>query len=209
MKARIVIESLAVTGVFLYGNASVAQALHYSQDVQLYAGQMFGDRITTTPINGSYPRLDDSVTFGGRYTFDFTPQWGLQFSTGYSPGRLSHVVSGATDLGLTTVDLDLQWNITPELLLAGHRLVPYEVAGGGYAWSNLDHAIAGSAAGAAVTLNNGNGVTANAGLGARYYLYDGLFIDLDARYRYLNKLVSAYPQGLNIAETTISFGYQF
>jgi hypothetical protein len=175
MKARIVIESLAVTVTCLYGSSGVAQGLHYSQDVQLYAGQMFGDRITTTPINGSYPRLDDSVTFGGRYTFDFTPQWGRQFSTGYSPGRLSH----------------------------------YAVAGSGYAWSYLDHAIAGSVAGAAVTLNDGNDVTANDGLGARYYLYDGLFIDLDARYRYLNNLVSAYPQGLNTAETTISFGYQF
>jgi hypothetical protein len=26
--------------------------LRYSQDVQLYAGQMFGERITTTPIDG-------------------------------------------------------------------------------------------------------------------------------------------------------------
>jgi opacity protein-like surface antigen len=209
MKARIVIESLAVIVICLYGSSSVAQGLDYSQDVQLYAGQMFGDRVTNAPVDGSYPRLDDGVTFGARYTFDFTPQWGLQFSTGYSPGRLSHVVSGATDLGLTTADLDLQWNITPELALAGHRLVPYVVAGGGYAWSYLDHAIAGSVAGNTVRLNNGNGVTANAGLGARYDLYDGLFIDLDARYRYLNKLVSAYPQGLNTAEATIGFGYQF
>jgi hypothetical protein len=209
MKARIMIKSVAVTVTCLYGSSAVAQALHYSQDVQFYAGQMFGDRVTTALIDASYPHLDDSVTFGGRYTFDFTPQWGLQFSTGYSPGRLSRVVSGATGLALTTVDLDLQWNITPELALAGHRFVPYAVAGGGYAWSNLDHAIAGAVSGAPVTLNNGNGVTANAGLGARYDLYGGLFIDLDARYRYLNKVVSAHPQGLNTAETTISFGYRF
>jgi outer membrane protein W len=209
MKARIVIESLAVTVACLYGSSAVAQALHYSQDVQLYAGQMFGGRVTTAPIDGSYLRLDDSVMFGGRYTFDFTPQWGLQFSTGYSPGRLSHVISGATDLAVTTVDLDLQWSITPGLALAGHRFVPYAVAGGGYAWSNLDHAIASSVSGAPVTLNNGNGVTANAGLGARYDLYGELFIDLDARYRYLNKLVSVYPLGLSTVETTISFGYRF
>lgn len=177
MKTRVVIESLAVIVTCLYGSSGVAQAPHYSQDVQLYAGQVFGDRVTKALTDGSYPRLDDSVSFGGHYTFDFTPQWGLQSSTGYSPGRLSHVMSGAT--------------------------------GSGYAWSYLNHVIPGSVAAAAVTLHNGNGVTANDGLGARYYLYDGLFIDLDARYRYLNKLVSAYPQGLNTAETTIGFGYQF
>ena len=61
----------------------------------------------------------------------------------------------------------------------------------------------------AVTITDSNGYTANAGLGAKYYLWDNFFVDFDARYRYLSKLTSDYGQRLNTAETTLSLGYQF
>jgi hypothetical protein len=79
-----------------------------SQDVQIFAGYLFGDRLLNQPLSGSTPRLDDSATYGARYTYHFADQWGVQLSAGYSPSRSAHVASGAGNLGLTTVDLDLQ-----------------------------------------------------------------------------------------------------
>jgi outer membrane protein W len=209
VKRRLITAALALIGTSLYAGSAPAQYRPYSQDVQAYAGQMFGDRLTTTLVNGDYPRLDDSVTFGGRYTFNFTPQWGVQFSAGYSPSHISHIGNGFTEFGLTTADLDLIWNITPDLSFVGHRLVTYAVVGGGYAWANVDHAIAGSVNGAMISLDNGNGFTGNAGFGAKYYIDEQFFVDLDARYHYLNNLVSCCGQGLNAVATTVSLGYQF
>src|SRR6266404_2472294 len=77
-------------------------AAQISQDVQLYVGEMFGDRLMQTPLSGSTPRLDDNVTFGGRYTYNFMKQLGTQLSGGYTPTRAGHVASGDSDLGLTT-----------------------------------------------------------------------------------------------------------
>jgi opacity protein-like surface antigen len=47
------------------------------------------------------------------------------------------------------------------------------------------------------------------GLGAKYYMTDNFFVDFDARYRYLSRLINNDGQGLNTAETTLSLGYQF
>jgi hypothetical protein len=91
-----------------------------SQDVQVYAGEMFGDRLTDTPLSGGIPRLDDSFTFGGRYTYYFTNLWGVQLAAAYTPSRASHVPGGADDLGLTTVDLDVLLNFTPGYRVACH-----------------------------------------------------------------------------------------
>jgi opacity protein-like surface antigen len=186
----------------LGGGSAIAQSSSSSQDVQLYVGEMFGDRLTERPLSGSVPRLDDNVTFGSRYTYNFRREFGLQLSTGYTPARATHVVGGDSDLGLTTLDLDAVWYVIPYFALAGHRFSAYTVAGVGYAWSSLDHPLSGS-------ITDRNGYTANAGLGAEYYLTDSLFIDLDGRYRYLSKLTSEFGQGLNTAATTFGLGYQF
>jgi outer membrane beta-barrel protein len=190
-----------------------AMALHMStataagpslQEIQLYGGEIFGDRLTERTISGSTPRLNDSATFGGRYTVNYTDTWGVQLSAGYSPGRAGHVRSGDNSLGITTVDLDGVWNFTP-----GYKVVGYAVAGVGYAWADLDRAIQGSVGGAPATITDSDGYTANAGLGAKYYLTDNLFVDLDSRYRYFSKLVSNYGQGVNTVETTLGVGWRF
>jgi outer membrane beta-barrel protein len=175
-----------------------------SQEIQLYGGEIFGDRLTQRTISGSTPRFNDSATFGGRYTVNYTDRWGVQLSAGYSPGRAGHVRSGDSSFGVTTVDLDGVWNFTP-----GYKIVGYAVAGVGYAWANLDQAILGSVGGPPVTITDSNGYTANAGLGAKYYLTDNLFVDLDTRYRYFSKLVSNYGQGVNTVETTLGVGWRF
>jgi outer membrane beta-barrel protein len=190
-------------------HGQLAQAQASSQDIQIYAGYLFGDRMLEMPLSGSTPRLNDNGIFGARYTYHFTDMWGVQLSAGYSPSRAAHVASGDTNLGLTTVDLDLEWDALPDFQFAGHRLVPYTVIGVGYAWANLDHAMSGFAGTTPVTITDSNGYTANAGLGAKYYIQDNLFVGFDARYRYFSKLVSNFGQGMNTAETTLNVGYRF
>lgn len=210
MKTPTLTGAVAVCGMSLYATCAGAQFRPSSQDFQLYAGEMFGGRLTRTTIPGNYSQLDDRFTFGGRYSFNFTPRWGLQLSAGYTPSRVRRIAGGSSDFGLTTTDLDLIWNITPDFSLAGHRLVTYAVAGGGYAWADLsDGPLSGSVRGTPALFRDGNAVTGNAGFGVKYYVNEQFFIDLDARYRYLNNLVSSYGQGFNTGGATLSVGYQF
>ena len=51
-----------------------------SQEVDAYAGELFGDDLTNTRITGSQPKLDDKVTFGLRYGYNFTDSWGIESS---------------------------------------------------------------------------------------------------------------------------------
>lgn len=209
MNKAIITSAVVATGVLLTAGTVQAQTLPGEQNLQVYGGEIFGDRLTSVPLSGSHPWLDDNMTFGARYTFGVTPRWGLQFSGGYSPSRASHVAGGASDLGLTTADLDLVWSFLPDLVLQGHRTALYAVAGGGYAWTHLDHALMGTIAGTPVMLTEGNGVSGNAGFGGKFYVTEHLFIGADARYRYFDQLVNSYDRGLNTAETTLSVGYAF
>lgn len=210
MHDRITLLGLIMLGAAaLHGAPATAQEHAGAQELQIYAGEMFGDRLTATPLSGRSPLLDDDAVFGGSYTYDITDQWGLQLSAGYSPSRTGHVVSGDGNLGLTTLDLDVLWNIAPGLTFDGRPLVPYTEVGVGYVWSDLNHPLYGVTATTPVVLTDSNGFTANAGLGLKYYMTDNFFVDIDARYRYLNRLTNNDRQGLNTAQTTLSLGYQF
>jgi outer membrane beta-barrel protein len=204
MNRQFAMLALVTLGATVLRMSPAAAAGPAPQEIQLYGGEIFGDRLTQTTISGSTPRFNDSATFGGRYTVNYTDTWGVQLSAGYSPGRAGHVRSGNSSFGLTTLDLDGVWNFTP-----GYKIVGYAVAGVGYASANLDRAILGSAGGTPVTITDSNGYTANAGLGAKYYLTDNLFVDLDSRYRYFSKLVSNHGQGVNTVETTLGVGWRF
>jgi opacity protein-like surface antigen len=46
-------------------------------------------------------------------------------------------------------------------------------------------------------------------LGAKYFVSQNLFLDLDSRYRYLNRIVSPFDQGLNTVQTTLGVGWRF
>lgn len=210
MNARITMLGLATLAVAaLQGAPALAQTKAGSQDVQIYAGEMFGDRLTETRLSGRFPKLNDDLTFGGRYTYDVTPQWAVQLSAGYSPGRAADVAGGDANLGLTTTDVDVIWNLTPALHFYGHTLQPYTELGAGYAWAHLDHTLTGVIGATPVVLTNSNGYTANVGFGAKYFVTENLFVDFDARYRYLSRLVKHHGAGLNTAETTLGLGYQF
>ena len=200
---------LAMGTAALHGSPADAQAGAGSQDLQIYGGEMFGDRLTETPLSGRHPFLNDDAVFGGRYTYDFANQWGVQLSGGYSPSRVSRVLGGDIDLGLTTVDLDVLWNVTPGFTVDGRTLMPYTEVGIGYAWANLDHPLYGAVGANPLTLTDSNGYTANVGFGAKYYMTSNFFVDFDARYRYLSRLINNESQALNTGETTLGLGYQF
>jgi outer membrane beta-barrel protein len=208
VNARIYMLSLVILGV---GGllTPLANAQSSTQDIQIYAGYMFGDRLLKQPVSGSTPRLDDNATYGARYTYHFTDQWGVQLSAGYSPNRAGHIASGASNLGLTTVDLDLEWDVSSNLQITGHPLIPYAVVGAGYAWATLDHPPFSIVGAAPLSISGSDGYTANAGLGAKYLLTNNVFVDVDTRYRYVSSLVTNFGQGLNTTETTLGVGYRF
>jgi opacity protein-like surface antigen len=202
--------SLVVAGaISLHGSLATAQTWNPSQEVQVYGGEIFGDRLTETPISGSTPRANDSATVGGRYNYNFNDTFGVQLSAGFTPGFAAHVASGNSDLNITTVDLDAVWNILPDFRFYGHKIVPYTVIGVGYAWADLNHSITGTVAGRQVLVTDSNGYTANAGLGAKYFVTDNLFVDFNGRYRYFSKLVNNFGQGMNTAETSLGVGWRF
>jgi outer membrane beta-barrel protein len=181
-----------------------AQEQARTQSVEIYGGEFFGDNLTDTPVSGRTPRLNDDVTFGARYNYNITDTWGIQLSGGYTPTRAARVPSGSNNLGLTTVDLDAVWNITPQ-----YPIVVYVLAGAGYAWANLDGTITGEINGTPVVLRDSNGFTANVGVGAKYYLTSSLYLDVGTRYRYLDRLISSSNQNLNTAEATLGIGWRF
>ena len=194
----------ALGAVALRSAPAAAQARGHTQEIHVYAGELFGDDLTDRAISGARPRLDDDVTFGARYDYNFTDVWGIELSAGHSPNRAMHVAGGNINLGLTTVDLDAVWNFTPR-----YRFVGYTVAGVGWAKANLDRRIQGTVGGQAVAIDDDNGFTANAGLGVKYYATDNLVFRLEGRYRYLNRVVSTFDQSLNTVETTLGVGWRF
>jgi opacity protein-like surface antigen len=201
---------VAACAIALCGRLAAAQDHRYSQEVQVYGGETFGDRLTKTPISGSTPRLDDSATVGARYNFNFNEMFGVQLAAGYSPSFVSHVVSGNSDVDVILCDFDAVWNILPDYKFHGYRIVPYAVVGAGYAWAtDLHRSIQGSVGGRPVLITDSNGYTANAGLGAKYYITDNLFVDFNGRYRYFSRLVSNEGQGMNTAETSLGVGWHF
>ena len=194
----------AIAALALQSEPAVAQEQARTQSVEIFGGELFGDKLTDAPVSGRNPRLNDDALAGLRYNYDFTNMWGVQLSSGYSWTRASRVPIGDNKLGLTTVDLDAVWNITPQF-----PFVAYVLAGAGYAWANLDSAIVGENNGRPVFLTDSNGFTANAGVGVKYYVSNNLYVDALARYRYLDRLVSASNQHLNTTETTLGIGWRF
>ena len=194
----------AMAALALQSAPALAEEQPGTQSVEIFGGELFGDKLTDAPVSGRNPRLNDDAVAGIRYNYNITNTWGVQLSSGYSWSRASRVQFGDNNLGLTTVDLDAVWNITPQF-----PFVAYALAGAGYAWANLDAPIMGESNGRAVALTDSNGFTANAGLGVKYYVNNNLYIDALARYRYLDRLVSASNQHMNTTETTLGVGWRF
>lgn len=205
MKALWKLTGLAALGVVAVNAMPAnAQVQGGSQAVEAYVGALFGDDLTNRAISGRKPELDDDVAFGLRYGYNFTDNWGLDASLGFSPNKATRLAGGDVDLDLWTLDLDGVYHFNP-----GGRIVPYVLAGIGYATADLDRNLQGTINAQPVTIRDDDGFTLNAGVGAKFFATDQLLFRLEGRYRYLDKVVDHFDHSLNTFEATLGVGYQF
>lgn len=197
---------VAAVPLALQAQPAAAQVQSGSQELDVYVGALFGDDITDVRISGNDLELDDDVTFGARYRYYFTPQWGIEVSGGFSPNTVKGLPTGDVDLDLTTLDVDAVWNFN---LSQDGRFGGYLLGGVGYAIADLDRNIVGTVNGQPVSIGDDDGFTLNAGLGFRYWATDQVVLSLEGRYRYLDKVVDAFDDSLNTVETTLAVGWRF
>jgi outer membrane beta-barrel protein len=199
------IAGIAAAGALLLGAApAIAQMEGKHSEFGVYAGALFGDDLTGEPVSGAVPKLDDDLVAGLRYAWHFNPNFALEASAGFNPNKVTRVAGGDVDMDVYTADINAVWNFRN-----GSRLTPYLTAGVGYAFADLDRPLTGSVGGTAVSIDDDDGVTANAGGGLRYDFTDRLLVRLDARYRFIDKLVNQFDDSLNGAEVTLGLGWKF
>jgi outer membrane beta-barrel protein len=172
--------------------------------LHVYGGELFGDKLTDRAISGRTPELDDDVTYGIRYAYNFTDTWGLEVSAGNTASSATKLAGRDIDLDLTTFDVDAVWNFP-----TASKFVPYLVGGAGYAWANLDSPIGGTVNGQTVSIDDDGGFTLNAGVGAKYFINDRFMVRLEARYRYVDAVLDNFDDSLSTVETTLGVGWQF
>lgn len=204
MKTTMKLVGAAVIGVLATQALPALSQEAGKQEISVYGGALFGDKVTDVAVSSQRPELDDEVTYGIRYGYNFTDNFGLELSGGYTPGSITRTVGGDVDLDLYTVDLDAVWNFSNST-----ALTPYVLAGVGYASADLDRPLAGVAGGRAVTLKDDDGVTFNAGAGLKYALSERVVLRGEVRYRYLDKVVDSLDNQLNTFETTVGIGWRF
>ncbi len=127
-----------------------------------------------------------------------------EVAAGETLSAVTNLTGDDVDLDLSTLDLDAVWHFNP-----GNRLVPYVLAGVGYARANLDDPILGTVDGQPVSIDDDSGFTLNAGAGAKFYVNDRFLVRLEARYRYLDGMLDQFDDSLNTVETTLGVGWQF
>lgn len=199
MKSHWKLAGLATLGTLAAINAPAnAQepTRPHSQELSIYGGQLFGDDLTDDNVAARKPKLDDDVTYGIRYAYTLTPSFALEAAVGRTPTSILNLAGGDADLDLTTLDLDAVWHFD-----AGNGFVPYVLAGAGYARAELDDPVPG--------LDDDEGFTLNAGVGAKYYVTDQFLVRLEAKYRYLDKVVEPFDDSVNTVETTLGVAWQF
>jgi outer membrane beta-barrel protein len=205
MKTKWKLIGLATLSAFaIHVAPASAQVRDHTQEVDVYGGELFGDTLTDTEISGRKPELDDDVTYGIRYTYNFTDAWGLELSAGNTSSKVTKLAGTDIDLDLTTFDVDAVWHFLP-----GSRFAPYLVGGAGYARADLDKPILGTVGANAVRINDDGSFTLNAGIGAKYFFTDRFLIRVEARYRYVDSVLDRFDDSLNTVETTLGVGWQF
>ena len=196
---------LAIAGTLLLSAApAMAQVEGGSQELDVYAGEIFGDDVTDTAISGSTPKLDDDITYGVRYGYNFNQAWGLEVSMGFNPTSVTGLAGNDIDIDLSMVDINAVWHFSPY-----GRFVPYLTAGAGYAVADLDVPIGGTVNGQPVSIDDDSGFTLNAGFGAKYFVNDRFLIRFDARYRYLDAVVDSFADSPGTVEATLGIGWKF
>lgn len=205
MKSHLKFLGLASLGAAsLISVPAFAQVEARSQEVSAYAGQLFGDKLTDTAVSGQVPELDDDFTYGFRYAYNLTPNLALEASVGETLTSVTKLAGSDIDLDLSTLDLDAVWHFNP-----GDRVVAYATGGVGYARANLDKPITGLVGGQPVSIDDDAGFTANAGVGAKFYVNDRVSVRLEAKYRYLDGVLDSHDDSLNTVETTLGVAWNF
>ena len=205
MKTKATMGMAGILGAFLIGTAPAeAQIQPHKSEIHVYAGELFGDDLTDKAISGRTPKLDDDFTYGVRYGYDLTESWGVEVSGAYSASSTKDAAGGDTNLNLGILDVDAVWHFTPRA-----RVVGYLIGGAGYAIGSLDHPIAGTVAGTPVSIGDDSGFTLNAGIGAKFFATKTLMVRVEARYRYLDRLVNRFDAALDTVETTAGVGWRF
>jgi outer membrane beta-barrel protein len=194
----------AIGALAIYAAPASAQVQEGTQEVNVYGGELFGDRLTDREISASKPELDDDVTYGLRYAYNLTNSFGIEAQLGHTASAATKLAGGDIDLDLTTLDLDAVWNFD-----TGSKLVPYVLGGVGYAKASLDSPITGTVNGQPVRLDDDDGFTLNAGVGARYFVTDNVSLRLEARYRYVDAVLDNLDDSLNTFETTLGVSWHF
>src|SRR5258708_27881595 len=108
-------RSVLVAALALHRAPALAQEQARTQSVEVFGGELFGDKLTDAPVSGRNPRLNDDALAGIRYNYNFTDMWGVQLASGYRWSRASRVPVGENRLVVTNVDLFPVWNITPQI----------------------------------------------------------------------------------------------
>jgi outer membrane beta-barrel protein len=194
----------AIAALAIHAAPASAQVQEGTQEVNVYGGELFGDRLTDREISAARPELDDDVTYGLRYAYNLTNSFGLEVSLGNTASSATKLAGRDIDLDLTTLDFDAVWNID-----TGSKLVPYVLGGVGYAKADLDAPITGTVNGQPVSLDDDGSFTVNAGVGARYFVTDNVSLRLEARYRYVDAVLDDLDDSLNTFETTLGVSWHF
>ena len=197
-----VLGALGILG--LAGTPARAQVEPGTHELHAFAGYLFGDDLTDTPISGVTPELDDDWAVGARYVYNFTEALGIDAAFSYSPDKVTNLATGDIDLDIMMFDVDAIWSFTP-----GARLAPYVLGGIGYALTDLDSPITGTVDGLPVVIEDDDGFTANVGAGVRYFINDLVQLRFEARYRYIHRLVDNFDDSLNSFDATIGVGMRF
>lgn len=201
-----VLGALAVLALSTGTANAQGQMRSGTNELHLFTGYLFGDDLTDAPVTplGPTPELDDDWLWGLRYGYNFSEMWGIDISAGWSPNSATNLVGGDIDLDVTLVDVSAIWHFTPQSPVVG-----YTLAGVGYAFSDLDTTFPAIVDGVPIRIDDDDGFTLNAGIGAKWFVSDTVMIRGEARYRYIDKLVDELDDSLNTFDVTLGVGWQF
>jgi len=169
----------------------------------VHVGGILGDELTSSPVSGSTPELDNSVAWGVDYTYNLGVNWGIE-------GRYTIHISEAinspntSDLNVHMIDINGVYHFNPEA-----KTVFYATAGIGFASADLENNIRGTVNDQIESISDSDGFTFNMGGGLKYYATEDVILRADLRYRYIDRLLSQFEESLNTFEITAGLGYRF
>jgi len=196
--------SLAVLAMQAVSAAAQDVGRASRHEISAYAGALLGDDLDGIDVAGQKPKLDDHAAYGVRYGQRFSDSWSLELSIGHSATNVTRLSGPDVALGLTTCDADAVWHFA-----RSSRWDPYVAFGAGYSWANLDQPIEGLVDGQQTTIDDNSNYTLNAGIGAKYAATKRIALQLEARYRYYNKLLDPVDHSIGTFEPTVAVGWRF